>query len=75
MTATIIIEGLLDKMTPEELLPKLEGIADLLEHPPTKKRAIKTAVTEYLEISQKQTTHLGRREDRQRMFLGLLDFM
>jgi hypothetical protein len=74
MTTAIIADGLIEEYGAEDLIQRLLKFGTRMEEKPTKD-SIGKKISIYLDISRKQTTHLGRREDRQEKFVELLGLM
>ncbi|ABF43280.1 hypothetical protein Acid345_4280 [Candidatus Koribacter versatilis Ellin345] len=73
MVTTIIGEDLLTENSNEGLAEKLKSFAAILEGRRVTSRQLSARIRQYQELSEKQTTHVGRRESRQIIFKEVLD--
>jgi hypothetical protein len=71
MITSLISGDLLDKYTDSVLQNKLIRFASLIATP-NKRGPLRKALSEYMELSQKQTTHPGRRDARQGKFMEII---
>lgn len=75
MMTALIDKGLLDKYDYEILVKKLETFGKVLDGRVRKPRStpLGIAINKYLELSQRQTTHVARRAERLEMFVEAID--
>jgi hypothetical protein len=74
MIAALIASDLLTTQTPEQLTAKLVTFGKILDDDKAPRPADKKeAVEKYLELSRDRTTDSPRRDDRQRLFLEVLN--
>jgi hypothetical protein len=73
MITSIISGDLLKSMSETELIRKLMLFGEILDEKRPVPNSIKKTMREYRELSEKQTTHVGRRESRQNDFLLAID--
>jgi len=71
MITSLISGKLLDKYDDSVLQNKLVEFASMLAAP-AKRGSLRKTFSEYMELSQKQTTHPGRRDERQKRFIEII---
>ncbi len=74
MVTSIIARDLLSTLPQEELIRKLAAFGQILDKKiaaPTKELGV--IMRSYRELSEKQTTHVGRRAERQNKFMEAID--
>lgn len=69
---SIIAEDLLDEFEEAELTRKLAAFATIIDERAAPPRNLTRAVSVYRDLSRRQSTHVGRREERQKIFLDVL---
>jgi hypothetical protein len=74
MVTSIMAGNLLSTFSPAVLMKKLSDFAAILDGtlkaPKDKKIAL--SIKNYEELSEKQTTHVGRRDERQTLFIDVI---
>jgi hypothetical protein len=73
MITSILRADLITMYGKDKLEAKLAVFANLLEKTRTKDRRLNVLIRRYLEESEKQTTHVSRRENRDRLFVQIID--
>jgi hypothetical protein len=76
MITSIIAKDLLSTMPEQELIRKLAAFGQILDRkiqPPTEK--LKPIMRHYRELSEKQTTHVSRRLERQNKFTEAIELL
>jgi len=69
MATSIIAGKLLDEFTEADLIKRLTAFGKIIDEESPVPVSLRQAVLKYLELSQKQTTHVSRRTERQEKFL------
>ena len=72
MTTSIIADSLLTEFSSDDLIARLCSFADIVDEKAQPSRALAKTVSEYGELSRRQTTHVARRQERQEKFLFVL---
>ena len=72
MITSIISDELLSKFTEADLINKLASFGQMLDGKKAIPKPLHKVVRIYRELSERQTTHVGRREARQEKFLEAL---
>jgi hypothetical protein len=75
MITSIIAGGLLSKYSQSELTRKLEAFGQILDNKTSVPNKLEETISEYRELSARQTTHVNRREARQKKFLHAIDVL
>jgi hypothetical protein len=69
MATSIVAGNLMDEFSEDELIRKLAVFGRIIDEEAPVPIPLRPAVLKYLELSQKQTTHVSRRAERQEKFL------
>ena len=74
MTTSIISKNLLTTVPEDELIRKLAAFGQVLDEKiPAPTKEIKGIMRNYRELSEKQTTHVGRRAERENKFIEAIE--
>jgi len=73
MLTSIIAGRLLDEFSEDDLKRRLVLVGKLIDGDTKVPKALKNPLLLYLELSQRQTTHVNRREQRQEKFLEIVN--
>jgi len=75
MFTSLLSDDLLDKYDDTVLQQKLIKMARLIAVPPPAKSPLSKPIAEYMERSLRQTTHPGRRDERQKLFTTIIGLL
>ncbi len=75
MITSILRADLITLYGKDALSRKIQVFAHLLEKVRTKDRRLNSLLKRYLEESEKQTTHVSRRENRDKLFVQIIDIL
>jgi hypothetical protein len=73
MVTSIIAGNLLTTVPEDQLIAKLARFGQIIDGKEPAPRGLRKVIERYKELSEKQTTHVSRREERQEKFLDAID--
>lgn len=72
MACALLKSDLLTSFTNDELIRRLSAFGQIIEEPATAPSGLKKKIGDYTELAEKQTTDVGKREDRQNLFVEVV---
>lgn len=69
MVTSIISSNLLDEISRDQLIRKLAIFGEMVDEKVTSPKNLAKALRSYRDLSQRQTTHVSRREEREKNFV------